>query len=289
MEPRVLVVSLFAPYSVNFDPPVSKSSSNATTPPGTHDGINKVHERQMSRSGSTGRNHIWSGRRSSVHRTHTTPLGHSGQPHSRRRSTFSINLAPLSRENGNECVASSDVSGPSPSLGTCAEDTKGNKKAPAVTSAATATASNTLCNGKAGAYQLAYNIDEAAGAHTPPPNTLDFTRKQNMDLLREKRERKTGVSKNGRLLRDHRLLPVTAAPSSADVIASPGSAASNANVDSALPADSAKQQEQQKQKQQDILSYSLTGLQINTYQPEAGQESLSGTTTPGAVATVPGT
>ncbi|KAJ1887606.1 Trehalose-6-P synthase/phosphatase complex subunit, partial [Kickxella alabastrina] len=289
IEPRVLVVSLFAPYSVNFDPPVSKSSSNATTPPGTHDGINKVHERQMSRSGSTGRNHIWSGRRSSVHRTHTTPLGHSGQPHSRRRSTFSINLAPLSRENGNECVASSDVSGPLPSLATCAEDTKGNKKVPAVTSTATATASNTLCNGKAGTFQLAYNIDEAAGAHTPPPNTLGFTHKQNMDLLREKRERKTGVSKNGRLLRDHRLLPVTAGPSSADVIASPGSAASNANVDSALPADSAKQQEQQKQKQQEILSYSLTGLQINTYQPEAGQGSLSGTTTPGAVTTVPGT
>ncbi|KAJ2841348.1 hypothetical protein J3B02_005920, partial [Coemansia erecta] len=108
MEPRVLVVSLFAPYSVNFD--IASATKDPDTP--TSAGLGgrsgpptSVHERQMSRSGSTGRNSIWNGRRSSVHRTHTTPLGHHGQPHSRRRSTFSVKLAPISRKSSDGSTA----------------------------------------------------------------------------------------------------------------------------------------------------------------------------------------
>ncbi|KAJ2758815.1 Trehalose-6-P synthase/phosphatase complex subunit, partial [Coemansia nantahalensis] len=46
-------------------------------------------------------------------------------------------------------------------------------------------------------------IAEAAGAHTPPANTLDFTRKLNQDQMREKQQRSAGAGKGDRLLRDH--------------------------------------------------------------------------------------
>ncbi|KAJ2483038.1 Trehalose-6-P synthase/phosphatase complex subunit [Coemansia sp. RSA 2320] len=216
MEPRVLVVSLFAPYSVNFDvlprspggcSPTTSTSTATTMTAGAAASngaaLGTVHDRQIGRSGSTGRNSVWNGRRSSVHRTPTTPLGRHGQPHSRRRSTFSVNavnLAPISRSSPDgpdaccSAVLPSDNAGQS--LAACAEadgeDVHGGKTG------------GKLHLGKLGPSQLAYNIEEAVGAHTPPVTTLDFTRKQNLDLMREKREKKTGAGKHGRLLRDHR-------------------------------------------------------------------------------------
>ncbi|KAI9504134.1 hypothetical protein BX070DRAFT_129891 [Coemansia spiralis] len=180
MESRVLVVSLFAPYSVNFDAAQKTPQDIAAGAP--TDNAASVHDKKLGRSGSTSRNSIWNGRRSSVHRTHTTPLGHHGQPHSRRRSTFSIKLAPVSRTSSD----SSDLTSPmSPtdkhesSLATCAEGD---------TDEGTAAPTNTHLS-KAGPSQLAFTIDEALGAHTPPANTLDFTRKMNLDLMREKQAR----------------------------------------------------------------------------------------------------
>ncbi|KAJ2260163.1 hypothetical protein EV176_006763, partial [Coemansia sp. RSA 451] len=196
MEPRVLVVSLFAPYSVNFDAGPKTPSSGG--------GASSVHERQIGRSGSTGRSAVWNGRRSSMHRTHTTPLGRHAEPHSRRRSTFSINavkLAPISRnssktsDGGN---ATSPCDKPGAYLTPCNE---GDGADPAEASNEGAAAADTSrITDKPGPSQLAYSIEEAAGAHTPSPNTLDFTRKLNIDQMREKQERKTGAGKHGRML-----------------------------------------------------------------------------------------
>ncbi|KAJ2747236.1 Trehalose-6-P synthase/phosphatase complex subunit [Coemansia sp. BCRC 34301] len=216
MEPRVLVVSLFAPYSVNFDvgpkSPCDSGGAAATTGAGLAGGgtgVGTVHDRQMGRSGSAARNSVWNGRRSSVHRTPTTPLGHHGQPHSRRRSTFSVNaikLAPISRASA-DCSEACGAPPAGQSLEACAE-AEGEEahlgKRPGV--------AVNLHLGKLGPSQLAYNIEEAAGAHTPPVTTLDFTRKQNLDFMREKREQRTGAGKHGRLLREHRSL-VSPAPS----------------------------------------------------------------------------
>ncbi|KAJ2836562.1 Trehalose-6-P synthase/phosphatase complex subunit [Coemansia erecta] len=196
MEPRVLVVSLFAPYSVNFDAGPKTPSSGG--------GASSVHERQIGRSGSTGRSAVWNGRRSSMHRTHTTPLGRHAEPHSRRRSTFSINavkLAPISRnssktsDGGN---ATSPCDKPGAYLTPCNE---GDGADPAEASnEGVAAADTSRITDKPGPSQLAYSIEEAAGAHTPSPNTLDFTRKLNIDQMREKQERKTGAGKHGRML-----------------------------------------------------------------------------------------
>ncbi|KAJ1853249.1 Trehalose-6-P synthase/phosphatase complex subunit [Coemansia sp. RSA 1822] len=196
MEPRVLVVSLFAPYSVNFDAGPKTPSSGG--------GASSVHERQLGRSGSTGRSAVWNGRRSSMHRTHTTPLGRHAEPHSRRRSTFSINavkLAPISRnssktsDGGN---ATSPCDKPGAYLTPCNE---GDGADPAEASnEGVAAADTSRISDKPGPSQLAYSIEEAAGAHMPSPNTLDFTRKLNIDQMREKQERKTGAGKHGRLL-----------------------------------------------------------------------------------------
>ncbi|KAJ1800686.1 Trehalose-6-P synthase/phosphatase complex subunit [Coemansia sp. RSA 2399] len=198
MESRVLVVSLFAPYSVNFDPARKSPQHNGATDScatGTGD-------KKAGRSGSIGRNPIWNGRRSSVHRTHTTPLGHHGQPHSRRRSTFSVKLAPISRTS----TSSSDPLSPlspgekhRPILSTCTEgDGKQHSHSPTTGEADEDTDGRVK---KPGPYQLAYTIDEAVGVHTPPADTLDFTRRMNIEQLREKQERKSGAGKHGRLLR----------------------------------------------------------------------------------------
>ncbi|KAJ2849023.1 Trehalose-6-P synthase/phosphatase complex subunit [Coemansia brasiliensis] len=254
MEPRVLVVSLFAPYSVNFD--------IGTRSPGSASGASAAYERPLGRSGSTGRNSVWNGRRSSMHRTHTTPLGRHAEPHSRRRSTFSVNsikLAPISRNNtkssdGSSMASPRDSSKPSAYLEPCAEgdasrDTNDAAKA------------ETCIAKKPGPSQLAYTIEEAVGAYTPPPNTLDFTRKQNIDLMREKQERKAGAGKHGRLL--HNKL---SEPDSADSEihkAPPGGwygASLAANIAAAT---------QNTQQQPDITP----GPQIDTQQPKLQVES----------------
>ncbi|KAJ2820118.1 Trehalose-6-P synthase/phosphatase complex subunit, partial [Coemansia furcata] len=211
MEPRVLVVSLFAPYSVNFDVVAKNPCDSIATPvTATAAVAGTVHDRQIGRSGSTGRNSVWNGRRSSVHRTPTTPLGHHGQPHSRRRSTFSVNavkLAPISRTSADGAEACGATS-PGQNLEACAEaDSEEAHKAKVP-------GADKPHLGKLGPSQLAYNIEEAAGAHTPPVTTLDFTRKQNLDFMREKREQKAGAGKHGRLLREHRSLlsPASSAP-----------------------------------------------------------------------------
>ncbi|KAJ2786097.1 Trehalose-6-P synthase/phosphatase complex subunit [Coemansia javaensis] len=169
MEPRVLVVSLFAPYSASFGAtpksPAAQGDQQAQHP--------------LTRSASASRSALWSGRRSSMYRTHTTPLGRSAEPHSRRRSTFSVNsikLSPISRDGGADSAGSS----PSP------QSPAGN---PAT--ADPPASAETLCfAAKPGPSQLAYRIEEAAGVHTPPPNTLDFTRKLNMDKMRVSQEHK---------------------------------------------------------------------------------------------------
>ncbi|KAJ2656366.1 Trehalose-6-P synthase/phosphatase complex subunit [Coemansia sp. RSA 1199] len=196
MEPRVLVVSLFAPYSVNFDAGPKTPSSGG--------GASSVHERQLGRSGSTGRSAVWNGRRSSMHRTHTTPLGRHAEPHSRRRSTFSINavkLAPISRNSSKTSDGGNTTSPcdkPGAYLTPCNE---GDGADPAEASnEGVAAADTSRISDKPGPSQLAYSIEEAAGAHMPSPNTLDFTRKLNIDQMREKQERKTGAGKHGRLL-----------------------------------------------------------------------------------------
>ncbi|KAJ2374617.1 Trehalose-6-P synthase/phosphatase complex subunit, partial [Coemansia sp. RSA 2607] len=280
MEPRVLVVSLFAPYSVNFDASAIKSPGTPTVGgfSGRSSGPTSVHERQMSRSGSTGRNLIWNGRRSSVHRTPTTPLGHQGQPHSRRRSTFSVKLAPISRKSSDDCASPDEAAVLTPDLAPCVEEP--NKG---------------MHNRGQGASQLAFNIDEAAGAHTPPVNTLGFTRKQNLDQVREKHERKTGAGKHGRLLRD-RLIPPVQVPALSATTAdlkdsddavpiSTAGVISNIHVTSPVPTDDLEQHKQA----QGLLSYSMDGLQIRT--GDEGRESAisRGSSSPDAVATVPGT
>ncbi|KAJ1768762.1 Trehalose-6-P synthase/phosphatase complex subunit [Coemansia sp. RSA 1813] len=199
MESRVLVVSLFAPYSVNFDA-AHKDPQHSGVPNTCSGGAG---DRKTGRSGSIGRNPIWNGRRSSVHRTHTTPLGHQGQPHSRRRSTFSIKLAPVSRTSTN---GSDPISPLSPEekhnsiLSTC---TEGNDEqgAPSSTAGECDKATDDRHAKKPGPSQLAYTLDEAVGVYTPPPDTLDFTRKMNLEQLRAKQERNAGVGKHGRLLR----------------------------------------------------------------------------------------
>ncbi|KAJ1940217.1 Trehalose-6-P synthase/phosphatase complex subunit, partial [Linderina macrospora] len=178
MESRVLVVSLFAPYSVNFDLPAETG-----TPPN-----NPLHvpDRHM-RSGSTGRNSVWKGRRSSVHRTHTTPLGHHGQPHSRRRSSFSVNafkLTPISRSGSADPKEPSESppNGDAPRLAPHPEGDEHDRLPPAAPR-----------NGRfLDPTQLGFSIDEAAGAHTPPPNTLDYSRKATRDLMREKQAQRSG-------------------------------------------------------------------------------------------------
>ncbi|KAJ2769652.1 hypothetical protein IWQ56_002464, partial [Coemansia nantahalensis] len=192
MEPRVLVVSLFAPYTVNFD--AAPLSPNGAAQPG----------RPLTRSGSAGRNSVWSGRRSSMYRTPTTPLGRSAEPHSRRRSTFSVNsfkLSPISRTcakspGAADCRGSGDCEGDAPDVTA--------PQSSAHVAADCAAGNGTLPNAdKAGPSQLALQIAEAAGAHTPPANTLDFTRKLNQDQMREKQQRSAGAGKGDRLLRDH--------------------------------------------------------------------------------------
>ncbi|KAJ2548575.1 Trehalose-6-P synthase/phosphatase complex subunit [Coemansia sp. RSA 1933] len=202
MESRVLVVSLFAPYSVNFD---------VTHKDPQHNGVADVCatgivDRKTGRSGSVGRNPIWNGRRSSVHRTHTTPLGHHGQPHSRRRSTFSVKLAPVSRTSTNTSSTDPPLSPLSPGerhkpiLSTCTEgDFDGKQHAPTDATLSGSQATNDHVKSP-GPSQFAYTIDEAVGVHTPPADTLDFTRKMNIEQLREKQERNSGAGKHGRLL-----------------------------------------------------------------------------------------
>ncbi|KAJ1724288.1 Trehalose-6-P synthase/phosphatase complex subunit [Coemansia erecta] len=146
-----------------------------------------------------------------------------------------------------------------------------------------------------GASQLAFNIDEAAGAHTPPVNTLGFTRKQNLDQVREKHERKAGAGKHGRLLRDH-LMPPAQVPALSATATDPkdsGDAApipttgiiSNVHVSSPMPTDDVEQEKQAK----GLLSYSMGGLQIGVDGESKGSTLSRGSTSPDAVATVPGT
>ncbi|KAJ2692586.1 Trehalose-6-P synthase/phosphatase complex subunit, partial [Coemansia spiralis] len=191
MEPRVLVVSLFAPYSVSF----------GTTPRTPSSGGQQ--ERPLARSGSVGRNAMWNGRRSSMYRTHTTPLGRCAEPHSRRRSTFSVNsvkLSPISRTSpkslAEDAGQGNGQGGSSP----------GNEAAPqsrAHVPDDCAGGDETLCIAdKPGPSQLAFEIEEAAGVHTPPANTLDFTRKLNLEQMREKQQRKAGVGRRDSLLRE---------------------------------------------------------------------------------------
>ncbi|KAJ2336202.1 Trehalose-6-P synthase/phosphatase complex subunit, partial [Coemansia sp. RSA 2681] len=310
MEPRVLVVSLFAPYSVNFDvqpkSPCDTSSATATTASAASAagaGFGSVHERQMGRSGSTGRNSVWNGRRSSVHRTPTTPLGHHGQPHSRRRSTFSVNavkLAPISRTSPDAaevCGATSpgDKSGQGLEVCAEAEETHGGKRA--------GVAKPHL--GKLGPSQLAYNIEEAAGAHTPPVTTLDFTRKLNLDSMREKREQRAGAGKHGRLLREHHALlsPAASAPSMAATPAgdfegysfgkdksAATAAASLARTRECTPAAASHASEplsadQLQKHEQDVVDDLLNKLHVDT----AVGGGLSPSESPDVLADVPGT
>ncbi|KAJ2734600.1 Trehalose-6-P synthase/phosphatase complex subunit [Coemansia sp. Cherry 401B] len=278
MEPRVLVVSLFAPYSVNFDS-VSKS-------PGSAGGATSVHERQLGRSGSTGRNAVWNGRRSSMHRTHTTPLGRHAEPHSRRRSTFSVNavkLAPISRNSTRSSGSSSTASPrdrPGGFLAPCAEG-----DGPVEASNDGAAAADTSCiAAKPGPSQLAYNIEEAAGAYTPPPNTLDFTRKQNLDLMREKQERKTGMGKHGRLL--HGKLSESKSVDVDSRQSPPGGwygSALAAGTDNSL-ADNINEAIQDTQEQQQRYARMTPGPQIGTQQPKPARTALGD-----AMGTVPGT
>ncbi|KAJ1665695.1 Trehalose-6-P synthase/phosphatase complex subunit [Coemansia sp. RSA 1646] len=201
MESRVLVVSLFAPYSVNFDA-AHKDPQHSGVPNTCSGGAG---DRKTGRSGSIGRNPIWNGRRSSVHRTHTTPLGHQGQPHSRRRSTFSIKLAPVSRTSTN---GSDPISPLSPEekhnsiLSTC---TEGNDEqgAPSSTAGECDKATDDRHAKKPGPSQLAYTLDEAVGVYTPPPDTLDFTRKMNLEQLRAKQERNAGVGTSDQFVVEH--------------------------------------------------------------------------------------
>ncbi|KAJ1732856.1 Trehalose-6-P synthase/phosphatase complex subunit [Coemansia biformis] len=206
MEPRVLVVSLFAPYSVSF----------GSTPLSPAGGAGAQHERPLARSGSVGRNAMWSGRRSSMYRTHTTPLGRSAEPHSRRRSTFSVDsikLSPISRTS-TKGPAENGSSSPGAGASVPAPQSHGRKEtAPPHVPNDCVPAGETLCIAdKPGPSQLAYRIEEAAGVHTPPPTTLDFTRKLNLDQMREKHERKAGAGKRDRLLRNHLLAPAAPAP-----------------------------------------------------------------------------
>ncbi|KAJ2040204.1 Trehalose-6-P synthase/phosphatase complex subunit [Coemansia sp. RSA 376] len=294
MEPRVLVVSLFAPYSVNFDV-APKNGCDSVTTPATATVAGTVHDRQIGRSGSTGRNSVWNGRRSSVHRTPTTPLGHHGQPHSRRRSTFSVNavkLAPISRTSPDAAEAGGATS-PGRNLEACAE-AEGEEAPSAKPPGATK-----LHLGKLGPSQLAYNIEEAAGAHTPPVTTLDFTRKQNLDFMREKREQKTGAGKHGRLLREHRSLlsPTGSAPPMAAPTAdfegynfgrkpsAATAAASQVRTRECTPAAACYFNEAAEQKQQqDAVDDMLSKLHIDTV-----GGGLSPSESPDAMAAVPGT
>ncbi|KAJ2414657.1 Trehalose-6-P synthase/phosphatase complex subunit [Coemansia sp. IMI 209128] len=298
MEPRVLVVSLFAPYSVNFDVSPKNPCDSATTPASaTATAVGTVHDRQVGRSGSTGRNSVWNGRRSSVHRTPTTPLGRHGQPHSRRRSTFSVNavkLAPISRTSPDGAEACGATS-PSQSLEACAE-ADGEE----AHSAKPVGASKPRL-GKLGPSQLAYNIEEAAGAHTPPVTTLDFTRKQNLDFMREKREQKTGAGKHGRLLREHH--PLLSPAASAPPMAAPPAefegynfgrtpsaataAVSQARTRECTPAAASHFNElaaAEQRQQQDVVDDMLSKLHIDT---AAGGPSPS--ESPDVMAAVPGT
>ncbi|KAJ2877391.1 Trehalose-6-P synthase/phosphatase complex subunit, partial [Coemansia asiatica] len=302
MEPRVLVVSLFAPYSVNFD--IASATKDPDTP--TSAGLGgrsgpptSVHERQMSRSGSTGRNSIWNGRRSSVHRTHTTPLGHHGQPHSRRRSTFSVKLAPISRKSSDGSTAQDEEPCKSPpALEPC---TKEHGSA----HASSAHHDDPLHNKRQGARHLAYTIEEAVGAHTPPANTLGFTRKQNLNQVLEKQERKAGVGKHGRLLRDHRISPALAArnasvsPTGTTLKVPAVRVVSDVHVSSPMPTDDIQQQQQHQRQAQEpkdesermksMLNYSMNGLQIGTDTASEDRVRSTGSVSPDAAATVPGT
>ncbi|KAJ1826400.1 Trehalose-6-P synthase/phosphatase complex subunit, partial [Coemansia sp. RSA 2599] len=292
--PRVLVVSLFAPYSVNFD--IASATKGPDTPTsagfGGRSGHTSVHERQISRSGSTGRNSIWNGRRSSVHRTHTTPLGHHGQPHSRRRSTFSVKLAPITRKSSDGGSALDDGScASSAALEPCTEEHGG----------AYASAHDPLRNKGQGASQLAYTIDEAVGAHTPPANTLGFTRKLNLDRVLEKQERKAGAGKHGRLLRDHRMSPAAAVRSAATGAANNATSGalltagvvSDVYVSSPMLTDDMQNQAQASQSESerinDILKYSMDGLHIGTDAAAVDRARSTGSASPDAATTVPGT
>ncbi|KAJ2080730.1 Trehalose-6-P synthase/phosphatase complex subunit [Coemansia sp. RSA 988] len=203
MEPRVLVVSLFAPYSVNFDATLTSPGNTST-----------VSDRQSGRRGSMGRSLIWNGRRSSMHRTPTTPLGRRAEPHSRRRSTFSVNsvkLAPISRGSTKASYGDNSSGGGGSSITPPHESAsqlpqqwpESNGAVPAASPDDGRFGSRSAhADAKPGPSQLGYTIDEAAGAYTPPPDTLDFTRKQNLDLMREKRDQKSGAGKHNRLLRN---------------------------------------------------------------------------------------
>ncbi|KAJ2796035.1 Trehalose-6-P synthase/phosphatase complex subunit, partial [Coemansia guatemalensis] len=201
--PRVLVVSLFAPYSVNFDATPTSPGNTST-----------VSDRQSARSGSVGRSLVWNGRRSSMHRTPTTPLGRRAEPHSRRRSTFSVNsvkLAPISRESTKASDGGNSGGGGGSSI-TPPHDSASQSPPqwPEGNGAVLAASPDdgrfgprpAQAEAKPGPTQLGYTIDEAAGAYTPPPDTLDFTRKQNLDLMRQKQDQKSGVGKHNRLLRN---------------------------------------------------------------------------------------
>ncbi|KAJ2158715.1 Trehalose-6-P synthase/phosphatase complex subunit [Coemansia sp. RSA 552] len=283
MEPRVLVVSLFAPYSVNFDV-VPRSPSSA----GGGAAVTPTHERQYGRSGSASRNPIWNGRRSSMHRTQTTPLGCHAEPHSRRRSTFSVNavkLAPISR---NSSKASDNGTGGSSSATSGEKEGGGSPSARAQGDEAAAGALNdgtraTRIAEKPGPSHLAYTIDEAAGTFTPPPNTLDFTRKQNLDLMREKQERKAGAGKHGRLLRSNRLpeasRPVAVEPGETAVRISPPGTRAGSLQTSAIMATGLDPRQLL-----EPLSEASLGPQAAAELPDTSAAEL-----PDATATVPGT
>lgn len=281
-------MSLFAPYSVNFD--VQPKNDSAVTSPmsaGSNGSGNMLSDRLMGRSGSTGRNSIWKGRRSSVHRIPTTPLGSSGEPHSRRRSTFSVNamrMAPVSRNDNNtdfvdKTATSPTANGNSAYLVSTYDNGQEKDMSPP--------SGKSRHLGKPGPSQFAYSLDEAAGAHTPPITTLDFTRKQNIDKMREKRERKEGAGKHGRFLQEkYRVKPNMA---TADVAITQDVTALPTNV---TAVDSVKDlityspdQQQQKQQQQpnspntavvDVMG----AMQLDTHGSECSA---------GAINIVPGT
>ncbi|KAJ2332062.1 Trehalose-6-P synthase/phosphatase complex subunit, partial [Coemansia sp. RSA 2671] len=215
----------------------------------------------------------------------------------RRRSTFSVNavkLAPISRTSPDGAEACGATS-PNQSLEACAE-ADGEE----AHSAKPVGASKPRL-GKLGPSQLAYNIEEAAGAHTPPVTTLDFTRKQNLDFMREKREQKTGAGKHGRLLREHH--PLLSPAASAPPMAAPPAefegynfgrtpsaataAVSQARTRECTPAAASHFNElaaAEQRQQQDVVDDMLSKLHIDT---AAGGPSPS--ESPDVMAAVPGT
>ncbi|KAJ1679236.1 Trehalose-6-P synthase/phosphatase complex subunit, partial [Spiromyces aspiralis] len=209
LDSRVLVVGLFAPYTVTFDdnlssdlsasPPSATSSSSPTSLPSiVPTGTSILHSRAFLQ-----------GRRSSVHRSAVHPLDRDSQKHSLRRSSYSrrsiesfelqsravnngetSHVQPINpRRNPAIHVVSLEPHNEREETNSAGNGNDVRAMHPPQRRSGPVPRDHAIGNGSSGidsmdaSAQLAHRLDRAAGINTPPPTSLNYSRQETLDQL----------------------------------------------------------------------------------------------------------